>query len=263
VIQPIYTLHPSNTPLLISMPHNGFAIPEPLRSRMTQAAQSSPDTDWFLDRLYAFAAEMGIGMLNPHFSRYVIDLNRPADNANLYPGQDTTSLCPVDRFDSGPIYLSGQEPDDQEIQSRIDTYWKPYHQALQLEVRRLHQEFGKVLIFEAHSIAAEVPRFFSGKLPDLNFGTQSGQSCSSDLEARMVNIAENSGYSWVLNGRFKGGYITRAYHQVPEQIYTLQLELSQATYLDPQRLTWKADQAEEIIPVLKKVVQSALDWLNS
>lgn len=256
-----YTLSKGQTPILISMPHNASEIPSDLKAHMQDYAQLSPDTDCFVDRLYEMAAEMGIGILKPHYSRYVIDLNRPPDDTNLYPGADTTGLCPVTCFDRRPIYLPGQEPTQQEIQHRIQAYWQPYHQALQTETQRLYDLFGTVLVYDAHSIASHVPRFFEGQLPDLNLGTHNSQTCSPDLEAALVKVAEKSGYSWVLNGRFKGGYITRHYAQPEKRIYSFQLELSQATYMDEITREWDSLKSLQIKKILKAFLVAALSNL--
>lgn len=256
------TLIPAQGPLLISMPHTGSQIPAALQARMYPYARASRDTDWFLDRLYNWAEALGAGLLIPQLSRYVIDLNRPPDDQSLYPGQDTTSLCPRDQFDRRPIWLPGEEPDAAEIQARIQHWWQPYHQTLQAEIQRIHQRHGRVLLFDAHSIASQVPRFFTGCLPDLNFGTDSGRSCSPAIRALCQTLGQESGYRWVIDGRFKGGYITRAYHRIEEKIFTLQLELSQATYLDETRLSWDPDKATRLQSWLKTLLQRLLQELE-
>ncbi len=255
-----YTLTTGSTPVLISMPHNSAEIPDEIKARMHPFAHQSPDTDWFVDRLYECAPDMGLSVLKPSWSRYVIDLNRPPDDQNLYPGADTTGLVPISSFDSHPIYKAGQEPDQIEIQNRLEAYWQPYHQTLEAEIKRIHSQFGMAIVFEAHSIASHVPRFFEGQLPDLNFGTANGTSCSNELSLALTAVAQSSDYSWVLNGRFKGGYITRAYAKPANQIHCMQLELSQATYLNEADGSWDPKRAAQIQPVLQKILKTALAW---
>jgi N-formylglutamate deformylase len=217
-------------PLLVSMPHTGTHVPEALLARMTEEAKLLPDTDWHLERLYDFLDELGASVLVATHSRYVVDLNRPPDNANLYPGQDTTQLVPLDTFHRQPLYRRGEEPDEREIAQRVETYWKPYHSQLSHALRKLKNEHGYALLWDAHSIFSEVPRFFSGKLADLNFGTADGRSCAAGIgEALMKKV---SGYGAVLNGRFKGGYITRSYGAPASGVHAVQLELSEATYME-------------------------------
>lgn len=254
-----FSLNSGHQPLLISMPHNSSSIPNLLANRMHPYAQSSPDTDWLLDSLYDFAIPMGLSLLKPHYSRYVIDLNRPQDDHNLYPGADTTGLCPITCFDRRPIYLPGQDPEELEIRSRITTYWQPYHQALQGEIERMKAEHGYAIVFEAHSIASEVPRFFEGSLPDLNLGTVNGQSCNPALQAAAEGILKSSTYSMVSNGRFQGGYITRAYGQPDQDVHTLQLEISQACYLAEDTGTWLPGKVVRLQPVLHSLLQALLE----
>ncbi|HWI97970.1 MAG TPA: N-formylglutamate deformylase [Burkholderiales bacterium] len=218
------------TPLLVSMPHTGTHVPEPLLRRMTAEARLLPDTDWHLERLYDFLDELGASVLVATHSRYVVDLNRPPDNANLYPGQDTTPLVPLDTFHKRPLYLPGQEPDAGEIAERVVSRWKPYHAKLAQELNQIKSRHGYALLWDAHSIFSEVPRFFSGKLTELNLGTADGRSCGSGIgEGLMQKV---SGYGAVLNGRFKGGYITRTYGDPAKGVHAVQLELSEATYME-------------------------------
>ena len=163
----IFKLHKGTAPLLVSVPHDGTAVPDDIAARLTDAAREVPDTDWHIARLYDFAREMGASMIVPVYSRYVVDLNRSEDDVSLYPGQNTTGLCPVRRFDGGPVYLPGQEPTPDEIAARVETWWRPYHDALAGELQRLHAAHGRAVLWEAHSIRGTLPWLFDGRLPDL------------------------------------------------------------------------------------------------
>ncbi|WP_024304291.1 N-formylglutamate deformylase [Pseudogulbenkiania sp. MAI-1] len=261
---PIYTLHRGSAPLLISMPHVGTELPAELTGRLAPVAAELDDTDWHLPRLYDFAVALGASILIPRYSRYVIDLNRPPDNANLYPGQDTTGLCPVDTFAKVPLYRPGEEPDDTEIERRVERYWRPYHLALQDEMARIKAEHGVALLWEAHSIRSEVPRFFEGKLPDFNLGSAGGASCAEGLGERLLAVAQGfPAYSAVLNGRFKGGYITRAYGQPDKGQHAIQLELSLATYMEEQApYAYDEARATKVQPVLRALLESLLQWTD-
>jgi N-formylglutamate deformylase len=220
-------------PLLVSMPHVGTHVPRELAARMTDAALALPDTDWHLERLYDFLDALRASVLIATHSRYVVDLNRPPDNANLYPGQDTTGLVPVDTFARAPVYRSGAEPTEAEIAARVERYWQPYHARLAAELDRLRAAHGYALLWDAHSIASEVPRFFAGRLPDLNLGTAGGASCAGAIEEAVGAAAQRAtGYSAALNGRFTGGYITRRYGRPGERVHAIQLELAEITYMD-------------------------------
>jgi N-formylglutamate deformylase len=256
----LFRLHRGASPLLVSMPHTGTYIPPELAERMTAAALVVADTDWHVDRLYDFLDGLGASVLCPTHSRYVVDLNRPPDGANLYPGQDTTALVPIDTFAREPIYRAGQAPDEREAAERVSRYWRPYHDALRRELERIRGAHGYALLWDAHSIASELPRFFSGRLPDLNLGTAAGASCASVIETAVFAEARRAaGYSAVLNGRFKGGHITRAYGRPSDRIHAIQLELSQRTYMnEPPPFEFREELASRLRPVLRRFLGTFL-----
>lgn len=229
-----FTLRRGRAPLLISLPHDSCFIPADIAARMHPAARLAPDTDWHVGRLYEPLAQvLGASVLRPLASRYVIDLNRPADGHALYPGQRETGLVPLIGFDGEPLYTSAEPLDAHEVQQRIDNYWRPYHQALTDELARLHAEHGRVVLWEGHSIRSEVPMLFDGTLPDFNLGTAAGASCTVALQAQLqACLASQSRFSVAVNGRFKGGYITRHYGAPATGVQAIQLELAQRHYMD-------------------------------
>ena len=168
-------LHEGCVPLLVSMPHVGTAIPDDLRDGFVPRALATEDADWHLAALYDFLGELGASVLQPHYARYVIDLNRPPDDTPMYPGASNTELCPTRFFTGEPLYLEGRQPNAEEQAHRLHTYWRPYHDALQQELARLRAQHGRALLWDAHSIRSEIPWLFDGRLPDLNVGTANGQ----------------------------------------------------------------------------------------
>ena len=261
----VFTLQRGSAPLLISIPHVGTQIPADIAATMTPVAALTEDCDWHLDRLYAFARSLGASVLMPHNARYVIDVNRPPDGANLYPGQDTKGLLPVDTFDKAPLYQDGKLPDEAEVARRRALYWQPYHDALANELAALKAQHGRVLLWEAHSIRSVVPRFFDGRLPDFNFGTSNGASAVAGLADELRSIVERHGaFTAIANGRFKGGYITRHYGQPEAGIHAVQLELTQCTYMQEQ-LPFAYDEAlaGHVQPLLEALVSTALERVQS
>ena len=253
-------LHRGSAPLLVSLPHDGSAIPADLADRMTPEARRAPDTDWHVSRLYAFVRELGASMLVPRFSRYVVDLNRPPDDASLYPGQNTTGLCPLVRFCGAPVYLPGREPDASEMAGRVAMYWRPYHAQLAAELARLRAAHGRVLLWEGHSIRGSgLPFLFEGRLPDLNLGTAGGASCAAAVQGRIERaLAAQDRYDAVVNGRFKGGYITRHYGDPEHGIDAVQLETSQRTYMDEDTFEYDDAKAARVQAVIRALVEAAL-----
>ena len=254
-----FTLHRGSAPLLVSLPHNGIRLPDDLIPRLTEEAQRVPDTDWNVEKLYAFAHSLGASIIVPMYSRYVIDLNRPRDDVSLYPGQNTTGLCPLTAFTGEPIYLPGKEPAAAEIAERIETYWHPYHSALAEEIERIKQAHDRVILWEGHSIRSVMPFLFDGRLPDLNIGTADGAACSPGLQKRLVNVLEaQSDYSFVVNGRFKGGYITRHYGKPMQGVDAIQLELVQANYMDEASFEFSDSRAAKLQPLIRKLLEAAV-----
>jgi N-formylglutamate amidohydrolase len=174
------------SPLLVSIPHDGRELAPGMAARMTTAGRALPDTDWHVRRLYDFAEELGASVIAANYSRYVVDLNRSADDVALYPGQVSTGLCPLETFAGEPIYSGNAELSEAERRARVETYWRPYHDRLQQALARIVDRFGYALLWDAHSIRAEVPLLFDGRLPDLNIGTNAGASCRDDLPGQQA-----------------------------------------------------------------------------
>lgn len=255
----IFKVHSGISPLLISLPHDGSEIPEDIQARMQPGARSAPDTDWHVSRLYSFAMAIGATIIQPKYSRYVIDLNRPPDDVSLYPGQNTTGLCPMRQFSGEPVYLDGHWPSEHEIKSRIEQYWRPYHQALTAQIQRLHEEHGRVLLWEGHSIKSQVPFLFDGVLPDFNLGTVAGVSCKPSTQNSIQRLlSEQTRFTSVSNGRFKGGYITRNYHDLANNVETVQLELSQATYMDEESRQYDQAKAEHVQATIHQLFNAVI-----
>jgi N-formylglutamate amidohydrolase len=261
---PTYRFTQGRVPVLISFPHVGTELPAGFAKRLTPAARALPDTDWHLPDLYDFVGELKCSTFEARYSRFVIDLNRPPDDTPLYTGV-TTGLIPEGLFDGTPVYLPGEDPDEAERLERIERYWRPYHTRLEGELARMVEAHGVAILFDAHSIQGTVPRLFEGRLPDLNLGTNQGRSAAPDLEARVVAIAAEAGpYSHVLNGRFKGGHITRHYGDPARGIHAVQLELVQETYmLESPPYPFRPDRAAGIRPHLRRIVEALVDWART
>lgn len=258
---PIFTLERGTAPLLISLPHDGSTIPDDIAARMLPTARGSVDTDWHVGQLYApLAKVLGASLLRPAMSRYVVDLNRPADGHALYPGRRETGLLPTMGFDGAPLYPDGAEPDADETGRRVDAFWRPYHQALQDELARLKAEHGRVVLWEGHSIRSVVPMLFDGRLPDFNLGTADGASCGAALQQRLAaRLAGQDGYTYVVNGRFKGGYITRQYGCPAEGVQAVQLELAQCNYMDEDTLAYRPELAAPVQALIGELLRGCLD----
>ncbi len=245
-----------STPLLINVPHAGSYVPIQVRAALSAEAQNIPDTDWHVHLLYGFAVEVHASLMVATHARYVVDLNRDPENRPLYPGADNSELVPTLSFDRVPLYREGRVPDPAEVARRRERYWQPYHAVLENRLDAIRARHGCAILLDAHSIRSEVPRFFEGRLPDLNLGTADGTSCAHALDAAAWDVLSSApAFTAVRNGRFKGGYITRRYGQPDQGIHALQLEIAQCCYMDENPpYTWNPGRAKPLQAVLKRLV---------
>ena len=231
-------VHHGDLPLLVSFPHTGTEIPAGLESSLASPWLARKDADYWVDVLYDFAHEVGATTIRTSLSRTVIDVNRDPSGQSLYPGQNTTGLCPLETFDGEPLYAAGREPGSTEIARRRAAYFDPYHAALTEQLERLRALHGHVVLWDAHSIRSRVPRLFAGELPQFNIGTNDGASCDPRLTAAIEKCCDAPGLSRVTNGRFRGGWITRHYGKPESGIHAIQMELAMRGYLhEPAQFT--------------------------
>lgn len=249
------------TPLLVSLPHDSTHVPDALARRMTPEALRVADTDWHVAKLYDFAGALGASVICATHSRYVVDLNRDPGGRVLYAAQDNTEICPLTTFDRAPIYRPGEEPGEDEVAARIETYWRPYHDRLAETLAGLRARFGVAVLFDGHTIRSEVPRFFSGRIPELNIGTAEGASADAELRGAVGDLLASSGFESVLDRRFTGGYITRHYGCPAEGVHAVQLELAWRLYMDEAPpFAYLPARAARLKPVLRALLELLLRW---
>ncbi|AOX61144.1 MULTISPECIES: N-formylglutamate deformylase [Stenotrophomonas] len=264
-------IHRGDAPLIVSFPHTGTELPDALAAQFISPWLARRDADWWVHDLYAFAQQMGATTIRSAVSRSVIDLNRDPSGSSLYPGQNTTGLCPLTTFDNQPLYRDGHGPDEAEIARRRATWFMPYHDALAAEIARLRAQHGTVVVYDAHSIRSHIPHLFDGQLPQFNLGTNGDTTCDNALTDVVDNLCAMSGMSHVRNGRFKGGYITRHYSDIPGGVHTLQMELACRGYMhEPEAVdehSWPTpldpDHAAPLRATLQQVLDACLDFATS
>lgn len=257
-------IHRGTAPLIVSIPHAGTTIPAEIAASLVSHDLAIHDADWFIPELYAFATDLGATIVRTDISRTAIDVNRDPSGVSLYPGQATTGLCPTETFDDVALYHPGGAPHAAEIARRRLTYFAPYHEALAAEIDRLRLIHPRILLYDAHSIRSHVERLFDGELPALNLGTNSGASAAAGLIARAQDVLGASDFSFVTDGRFKGGWITRHYGQPEQGVHALQMEIAQRAYMDePSGLDlprWSAGRASALQATLKTLLTALIDW---
>jgi len=243
------------------MPHTGTDLPQ-IEANLESAWRARRDADWWIDRLYSFAGDLGATVIRTSISRTVIDANRDPSGISLYPGQTTTELCPTTTFDGEPLYQPGLAPDAKEIDRRRRAYFEPYHHALTTEIKRLRGKHRAVVLYDCHSIRSRIPRLFDGELPNCNIGTNSGASCAPELTARIEALCAETDFTHVTNGRFKGGYTTRHHGRPADGVHAVQMELACRGYMrEPAEVsqeTWPTPYDEKYAAPLRVVLERIL-----
>ncbi len=258
----VYTLRRGSRPLLVSLPHVGTRIPDDQRERYVERAAALEDTDWHLDRLYDFVRPLGASLLVPRYSRYLIDLNRPPEDAPMYPGANNTELCPTRFFTGEPLYREGRAPDPAEISRRREHYWRPYHHALGVELQRLRAAHGHVVLFDGHSIESRLPWLFEGRLPDLNLGTAGGTSCAPSLREALAGVL---GVAAHFHARGRRPLQGRLHHapvrpSVAGRACRAARDVLVLLHGRVRALCLEPDQAAQVQPLLRALVETLLDW---
>lgn len=259
----LYELIPGNCPVLVNVPHAGTFIPPDIAATLTPEARRVPDTDWHVDTLYRDLARLrSATFMAATHSRIVVDLNRDPSGAALYPGASNTEICPTSTFHDQPHYVAGRNPDSREIARRVDKYWRPYHARLSSEIERIRAKHGICVLLDGHSIVSHAPRFFEGRLPDLNLGTADGASAMPSMANAAAGVLSRAaGFTYVHDGRFKGGYITRHYGNPAAAIHALQLEMSWRAYMDEDPpYAWHEARAAAVTPLLTDLLSALAEW---
>lgn len=251
------TIKSGSSPLILGMPHTGTYVPDAIWQNLNPVGQALADTDWHIDKLYADLAPDAT-IIKANFHRYVIDANRDPSGQSLYPGQNTTGLCPLTDFDNRPIYKDGCAPTPDEVEHRKDDFHAPYHAAITSEIKRANQTHGFAILYDCHSIRSEIAFLFDGELPILNIGTNHGRTCAPWIEEVTYKIARTSPYAAILNGRFKGGWTTRHYGDPDNNVHAIQMEIAQRSYLANETAPWDYDpvRADLLRPYLEDILQT-------
>ncbi len=228
------------SPIILGFAHTGTFLPRDIKANLNERGLQCTDTDWHIEKLYAdLLPDCTTVRSTTH--RYAIDVNRDPSGASLYPGQNTTGLVPLTDFDGLPIWNT--EPDDLEIERRRLTYHQPYHDALAAEMSRVKKRHGVAILYDCHSIRSNIPFLFDGQLPDFNIGTNNGSTCAPEIESAVYEICSTAtGYTTILNGRFKGGWTTRHYGKPDQNQHAIQMEIAQSTYLTIEKAPWICDE---------------------
>lgn len=257
-----FELHQGTSPVILGLPHTRTYVPAEIWERLNDNGRILADTDWHIHELYAGLLDDAT-TVRATFHRYVIDANRDPAGVSLYPGQNTTGLVPETDFDGAPIWKTGEEPSEADITHRLEHFHGPYHAALKAEIERVKAIHGIAILYDCHSIRSHIPFLFEGKLPDFNIGTDMGKTCAPEIQAIAVDATGRAGgYTFILNGRFKGGWTTRHYGQPQNGVHAIQMELAQSTHLATETppFAYDADKAGRLRTHLKAILTRLEDF---
>lgn len=253
-------------PILLSIPHCGVEFPEELKDEYKPDLRQAPDdTDWFVHKLYDFAPAMGITIIHAVYSRWVIDVNRDPESKPLYnDGRIITPLCPTTDFFGNPIYMDERKAvDAEEVSRRTEKYYVPYHTRVKELITDIKNEFGKVLLWECHSIRQFVPTIYKERFPDLILGDADGSSASSGISSTALQTLKGGRYQVSYNHPFKGGYITRQFCDPKNNEHALQLEMTKVNYMDDSEKQYDETRANEMRTLLKLTLGNLSEKLLS
>ena len=252
-------------PILLSVPHCGTQFPPELKNQFRQELAAAPDdTDWFVHKLYDFAASMGITMIHSVYSRWVIDLNRDPQSKPLYnDGRIITALCPATTFKGESLYVDNRTAVEQsEVERRVEIYYKPYHEQIEKKLFELKNLFGKVLLWECHSIRQFVPTVHPDKFPDLIIGDNDGKSADKELSDIALKQLKKTNLAVSHNAPFKGGHITRHFGVPSKGFNAIQLEMTKVNYMDNSETSYDEARANKMRTLLKKVFSELIAKLS-
>ncbi|MEM9105710.1 MAG: N-formylglutamate deformylase [Pseudomonadota bacterium] len=259
-MEPVEIVH-GDSPVILGLPHTGLHVPDAILARLNETGRALADTDWNIHHLYGDLLP-GATTVRATFHRYVIDANRDPTGKSLYPGQNTTTLCPVVDFENRPLYREGMEPDAAEIENRHKAFHAPYHVALAAEIERIREKHGIAVLYDCHSIRSILPFLFEGRLPDFNIGDNDGKTCAPEVTEIVADLCRRAdGYTTIVNGRFKGGWTTRHYGRPQEDVHAIQMELSQISHLTAEAPPFDLDPAKA--DRLRKVLGSILSGIEA
>lgn len=237
-------------PVVFASPHSGRVYPDDLitRARIDAFALRASE-DAFVDRLFATAPKAGAPLLCANFPRAYVDVNRGAleldprmfegdlpENADIHSMRALSGLGSIPRVVSGGVEIYKARLPVAEALQRIDTYYTPYHQALQKLIDMTRNQFGYCILIDCHSMPGDSTDSSQNPV-DLVLGDCYGRSCHPTLTNHVGRCFRDMGYNPAYNDPYAGGYCTRHYGQPGQNVHTLQIEINRALYMEEETLT--------------------------
>ena len=221
----VYNGEVDELPVVIDLPHSGTFIPEDIKSKMVPELVC-PNVDWFLPELYDFLPQSGFTVLQNNFHRYIADPNRDLSMTDV-TGDYRYEIVYSQTTFGKQIYQTKLTAE--EIEQRIDQYYRPYHAKLQELIDHKLEKFEKVYLFDLHSFA-EYPHE-DVKTEDVVLGNHFDTTSSADFREFLTKQLNQKGYTVSNNHPFSGGFITPHYGD-NKQVESIQMELAYHMYIE-------------------------------
>jgi N-formylglutamate amidohydrolase len=259
-------------PVVVDVPHAGEWIPDGVRKEMVVGRRElKRDLDLYVDKLWADAPELGATLIASHVSRYVVDLNRADNDVSpktvkggkriKKPGyyqdrgvvwRNTTSGVPVMASPMSKKTFKG----------RIDTFYRPYHDAIAEEIERVRKQFGYCILVDGHSMPSMGRSGHTdpgSRRADVVPGNANGTSCDVTVTWTVEEHFRDMSYSVKTNQPYKGGFITRNYGQPGQDVHAIQIEVNRDLYMNERTFVIDTEGLERLRRACKALLPKLAD----
>jgi N-formylglutamate deformylase len=249
------SIQPGHTPLVLDSPHSGTHYPKDF-GYACDFLELRQCEDTYVSELFAPARQLGVSWLEAHFPRSYIDANRACNeiDADMIEPQQVAALVASEKIKLGAGLIWRQTLQGQpvykrklswaEVEARINTCWKPYHDALSQLIHQTHELHGLCIHLNCHSMPSKHPlyegRFAEGRVPDFILGSRDETSASPRITALISQVLSDMGYKVLINQVFKGAELTRAYAQPSSRKHSIQIEINRGLYMDERTFEKKS-----------------------
>lgn len=238
-------------PVVFDSPHSGTMLPPDTETIATRAALQSGWDAW-VDELWSDVPQHGGVLLAATFHRMYIDANRARDDidpellSEPWPGGSRMSdncrrgMGLVRRLarPHEPMYDRRLSVD--EVRTRIERYYDPYHEALSRLLDRAYGRWGRVWHIDCHSMKS------TGNLMNVDAGASRPDFVVSDRDGTTADpaftrwvagcIAE-MGYSVNVNEPYRGAELVRRFSDPAAGRHSIQIEINRRLYMDEKTVT--------------------------
>ncbi len=259
-------------PIVVDVPHAGEWIPEEIAEEMVVGDRLlRRDLDLYVDRFWADAPREGAPLVASNVSRYVIDLNRAADDVSpeaveggekIYEPGYYQERGVVWRETTGGTAVMDEPLTPEAFERRLEAIYRPYHRALTDEIERTRREFGHCILVDGHSMPSTGRQGHSDpgrRRADIVPGDVDGASCARTVRWTVEQHYRDHGYSVRSNDPYQGGWITRHYGEPARDVHAIQIEVNRDLYMDEETFEIKEAGLEKLREVCRGVLRELAD----